>query len=190
MTDQSIVKQISDYIAGARGLQLPSEVAARGRQHTLDTIAAMVSGSALPPGRLAIRYVTAQGGDPQARVVATSMLTTAVNAALANGIMAHADETDDSHAPSSTHPGCAIVPAALAMAERVGATGSALLRAVIIGYDVGCRVTQALGPSFLSGKGLSSHSIGGTFGAAAAAASLANLDPIEISHALSYAAQQ
>jgi 2-methylcitrate dehydratase PrpD len=190
MTDQSIVMQISEYVAGARGVQLSDQVATRGRQHILDTIAAMVSGAALPPGRLAIGYVAAEGGDPQARVVATPLLTTAVNAALANGIMAHADETDDSHAPSSTHPGCAIVPAALAMAERVGATGSALLRAVIAGYDVGCRVTQALGPSFLSGKGLSSHSIGGTFGAAAAAASLAKLSPLEVSHALSYAAQQ
>ena len=45
-------------------------------------------------------------------------MTTAVNAALANGMLAHADETDDSHAPSLTHPGCGIVPAALAMAER------------------------------------------------------------------------
>ena len=99
-----------------RRCQLPSEVASRARQHVLDTIAAMVSGSALPPGRLAIRYIQGQAGAQQARVIGSPLLTTAVNAALANGIMAHADETDDSHAPSSTHPGCAIVPAALAMA--------------------------------------------------------------------------
>jgi 2-methylcitrate dehydratase PrpD len=150
----------------------------------------MVSGSVLPPGILATRYVQGQAGAPEARVIGSGFLTTAVNAALANGIMAHADETDDSHAPSSTHPGCAIVPAALALAEREGADGRALLRAVVAGYDVGCRVTQTLGPSFLSGKGLSSHSIGGTFGAAAAAASLADLNALEVSYALSYAAQQ
>ena len=170
--------------------ELSSDVSTRARQHILDTIAAMVSGSALPPGRLAIRYIQAQGGAHEARVVGSSLLTTAVNAALANGVMAHSDETDDSHAPSSTHPGCAIVPAALAVAEREGADGRALLRAVVAGYDVGCRMTQALGPNFLSAKGLSSHSIGGTFGAAAAAASLAKLNPIEVSYALSYAAQQ
>jgi len=181
---------LSEYIARARGIELPDNVSLRARHHILDAIAAMVSGSALPPGRLAIRYIQAQGGTPEARVIGSQLLTTAVNAALANGVMAHSDETDDSHAPSSTHPGCAIVPAALAMAEREGADGQTLLRAVVAGYDVGCRVTQALGPSFLSGKGLSSHSIGGTFGAAAAGASLANLNPIEVSYALSYAAQQ
>jgi 2-methylcitrate dehydratase PrpD len=189
-SEKSIIGQLSQYIAAARRTELPTEVSSRGRQHILDAIAAMVSGSALPPGRLAIRYIEGQGGAQEARVIGSSLLTTAVNAALANGVMAHSDETDDSHAPSSTHPGCAIVPAALAMAERAGADGRDFLRAVVAGYDVGCRVTQALGPSFLSGKGLSSHSIGGTFGAAAAAASLANLNPLEVSYALSYAAQQ
>ena len=51
-------------------------------------------------------------------MVGSKIVTAAVNAALANGMLAHADETDDSHAPSQTHPGCGIVPAALAMAER------------------------------------------------------------------------
>jgi 2-methylcitrate dehydratase PrpD len=169
---------------------LPDQVTARVRHHILDAIAAMVSGSELPPGRLAIRYVRAQEGAREARVVGTRFLTTAVNAAMANGIMAHSDETDDSHAPSSTHPACAVVPAALAMAEREGADGQSFLRAVALGYDIGCRVTQALKPDFLSSKGLSSHSIGGTFGAAAAGASLAGLNPTEVRHALSYAAQQ
>ena len=189
-SDKPIINALSEYIAAAGGADLPSDVATKAKHHILDTIAAMVSGSMLPPGRLAIRYIQGQGGAQEARVIGSQSLTTAVNAALANGVMAHADETDDSHAPSSTHPGSAIVPAALAMAEREGADGRALLRAVVAGYDVGCRVTQALGPSFLSGKGLSSHSIGGTFGAAAAAASLANLNPIEVRYALSYAAQQ
>jgi 2-methylcitrate dehydratase PrpD len=185
-----IIGQLSEYIAKARQIELPDNVSLRARHHILDTIAAMVSGSVLPPGRLAIRYIQGQAGAQEARVIGSQFKTTAVNAALANGVMAHSDETDDSHAPSSTHPGCAIVPAALAMAEREGADGKALLRAVVAGYDVGCRVTQALGPNFLSGKGLSSHSIGGTFGAAAAAASLGNLNPVEVSYALSYAAQQ
>jgi 2-methylcitrate dehydratase PrpD len=189
-SDKPIIDQLSEYIAKARRMELPDNVSIRARHHILDAIAAMVSGSVLPPGRLAIRYIQGQAGTQEARVIGSQLLTTAVNAALANGVMAHSDETDDSHAPSSTHPGCAIVPAALAMAEREGADGKALLRAVVAGYDIGCRVTQALGPSFLSGKGLSSHSIGGTFGAAAAGASLANLNPVEVSHALSYAAQQ
>jgi 2-methylcitrate dehydratase PrpD len=186
----SIIKQVSEYVAAAGRTDLPADVSTKAKHHILDAIAAMVSGSVLPPGRLAVRYVADQGGAQEAQVIGSRFLTTAVNAALANGVMAHADETDDSHAPSSTHPGCAIVPAALAMAEREGADGTALLKAVVVGYDVGCRLTQALGPNSLSAKGLSSHSIGGTFGAAAGAASLAKLNPIEVTYALSYAAQQ
>ena len=59
-------------------------------------------------------------------MIGSRIITTAVNAALANGMLAHADETDDSHAPSLTHPGCGIVPAALAMAERERRNGAAL----------------------------------------------------------------
>ena len=67
---------------------------------------------------MAIKYAEMQGGTPQAQVVGSSVITNAVSAALANGILAHADETDDSHAPSGTHLGCAVVPAALAMGGK------------------------------------------------------------------------
>jgi 2-methylcitrate dehydratase PrpD len=58
--------------------------------------------------------------------------------------MAHADETDDSHNTSRSHPGCAVVPAALAVAEEFGVDGSRLLRAITLGYDVGTRLVTAL----------------------------------------------
>ena len=190
MSKNSIIQTVSDYVAGARSSQLSAEVCLKAKHHILDTIAAMISGSKLPPGLLAIEYIRGQGGTPEAQVVGSSLVTTAVNAALANAIMAHSDETDDSHAPSSTHPGCAIVPAALAIAERQGSSGAEFIEAVVVGYDIGCRVTRALGPQYLSSKGLSSHSIGGTFGAAAAAARLAKLTPAQVTYALSYAAQQ
>ena len=64
----------------------------------------MVSGSRLEPGKKAIGYVQTLGGAREASVIGSRILTTAVNAALANGMLAHADETDDSHAPSLTHP--------------------------------------------------------------------------------------
>ena len=72
-------------------------------------------------------------------------------------MLAHADETDDSHAPSLTHPGCAIVPAALAMAERTRSGGTALLRAVALGYDIGTRASLALGGYDLAGNRIDPH---------------------------------
>ena len=91
------------------GRFLPA-VVEKTKHHVLDTIAAMVSGSRLAPGKKAIGYVKTLGGVKEACVIGSNIITTAVNAALANGMLAHADETDDSHAPSLTHPGCGIVP--------------------------------------------------------------------------------
>ena len=72
-TEKSIIGQLSQYIAAARRTELPTEVSSRGRQHILDAIAAMVSGSALPPGRLAIRYIEGQGGAQEARVIGSAL---------------------------------------------------------------------------------------------------------------------
>ena len=186
----AITRELAAYIAGARDRELPPEVAEKAKHHLLDTLAAMVSGSRLPPGAIAAAYVRAQGGVEEALVVGSEHLTTAVNAAFANGMLAHADETDDSHAPSFTHPGCAVVPAALAMAERDGRSGEALLRAVVLGYDVCARTTPALGREATWARGFSTHSLGGLFGAAAAAGSLAGLDAEQARSLLAYTAQQ
>jgi len=190
ISNDRVIGPLCEYIAAVQDRELRDDVVIKAKCHILDTMAAMVSGSTLIPGRLIASYVQAQGGAPESCIVGNSLVTTAVNAALANGIMAHADETDDSHAPSMTHPGCAVVPAALAMAEREGRGGESFLRAVVLGYDVGCRVSRALVPRLFRPKGHCSHSIGGTFGAAVAAASLGKLDPIRIRYVLSYAAQQ
>src|SRR5450759_5349833 len=184
------MQQLSVYIASALRKPLPAAVAEITRHHVLDTLAAMVSGSRLLPGRTAISYVKTLGGAKEACVIGARCVTTAINAALANGMLAHADETDDSHAPSLCHPGCAIVPAALAMAEREQLNGAALLRAVALGYDVGCRVNLSLNAYEFREDGHSTHSFGPMFGAAAAAGALAGLNTGQARHLLSYTAQQ
>jgi 2-methylcitrate dehydratase PrpD len=150
----------------------------------------MVSGSRLLPGKRALAYVKTLGGTTEASVAGTRIVTTAVNAALANGMFAHADETDDSHRPSITHPGASVVPAALAMAERNRLGGTAFLRAIVLGYDVGTRLTMSLDLLPFYQRGHHPPSFGGLFGAAAAAAALAGLDAERARHALAYTAQQ
>jgi 2-methylcitrate dehydratase PrpD len=185
-----VIEELARYITRASQKSLPREVQEKTKHHVLDTIAAMVSGSRLLPGRKAISYVKTLGGTKQATVIGSGIVTTAENAALANGMLAHADETDDSHAPSLTHPGCGIVPAALAVAEGEGRSGEALLRAVALGYDIGCRLTLSLGAYEFREDGHSTHSFGPMFGAAAAAGSLLNLKQKEVHYLLSYTAQQ
>jgi 2-methylcitrate dehydratase PrpD len=185
-----LMRELSEYIAGARARALPQEVVEKTKHHVLDTLAAMVSGSRLPPGRKAIAYVKRLAGAREACVIGSRLVTTAEQAALANGMLGHADETDDSHAPSLCHPGCAIVPAALAMAERENRGGTAFLRAVALGYDVGTRINLALGDYDFRDVGHSSHSFGPGFGAAAAAGSIAGVNADQARWLLSYSAQQ
>ena len=185
-----VMRRLSSYISEARKNALPSAVVERTKHHILDTIAAMVSGSRLLPGKKGIAYVKGLGGTKEACVIGSRIVTSAANAAIANGMCAHADETDDSHAPSVMHPGCGIVPAALAVAEKEGRGGQALLRAVALGYDVATRLTMSLNAFKFREDGLSTHSYGPTFGAAAAAGSLLNLNEGQSRHLLSYAAQQ
>src|SRR6266496_670614 len=185
-----IMQGLSAYIARALRKPLPPAVLEKTKHHLLDTFAAMLSGSRLPPGKKAISFAKTLGGTKEACVAGSRSVTSAANAALANGMLGHADETDDSHSPSQTHPGCGVVAAAFAMAERERASGTALLRAVALGYDVCCRLTQSLNAVQFRAAGHSTHSFGPTFGAAAAAGALARLDERGGRHVLSYAAQQ
>ena len=186
----SITPDLIDYLAKARISPIPSPVLAKAKHHILDTVAAMVSGTTIKPGVFAIRYIKQQGGNPEAQVVGSRIVTSAINAALANGMLAHSDETDDSNGSAGIHPGCAVVPAALAMAERENASGEDLLRAVILGYDIGSRTTKALGRDAMRARNHLPFSIGGTLGATAAAGCLARLGEEQFRHLLSCGAQQ
>jgi 2-methylcitrate dehydratase PrpD len=186
----AVTRELADYIAGTIRRALPAEVIAKTKLHVLDTLAAMLSGSRLKPGELAAAYVDRLGGRPEATVIGTRILTSAVNAALANGMMGHADETDDSHLAGLFHPGCGIVPAALAVAEQSGLGGQDLIRAVALGYDIGARIAPALGSRRSDTASHSTHSLATLFGAAAAAAALLRLDVTQVRYVLSYTVQQ
>jgi 2-methylcitrate dehydratase PrpD len=185
------MQTLSDYMAAAGSRPLPDEATEHAKHHLLDTLAAIISGSELLPGQAAQRYIRAHGGKGAASIAGTMLTATPADAALANGVMAHADETDDSHNASRSHPGCAIVPAALAVGEELGIDGARFLRAVTLGYDVGTRVVMAMGGAeFSYESSLATHSIAGTFCAAAAAACAAGLDARQMRWALDYTAQQ
>jgi 2-methylcitrate dehydratase PrpD len=182
---------LCDYMSAAKTRALPPEVGEQAKHHILDTLAAMISGSELPPGQAAQRYIRANASQGTATVVGTTLTASPIEAALANGVMAHADETDDSHSPSRSHPGSSTVPAALALGEHLGIDGAHFLRAVTLGYDVGTRVVMAMGGADFSYESvLSTHSIAGTFCASAAAACVAGFDARRMRWALDYAAQQ
>ena len=189
-SDSSITPELIHYLSGALDAELPPNVLEKAKHHILDTLAAMVSGSVLKPGALARQYTEQQGGPEEAQVVGSSRVVSAVNAAIANGMMAHADETDDSNGSAGIHPGCAVLPAAMAMGERENVNGSQFIKAVVLGYDIGSRTTKALGREEMRARNHLPFSIGGTMGATVAAGCLANLQEEQYRDLLSYGAQQ
>ena len=186
-----IVKTLSAYMSGAANRKLPGEVVEKSKQMILDTLAAMISGSELPPGRFAIRFARAYQGDKVATVAGSNVVCGPIEAALSNGMLAHSDETDDTHPPSQSHPGCSVVPAALAAGEKFSIDGARFLRAVALGYDIGTRFTATLGKlQYMVASHRSTHSLAGTFGSAAAAGCSAGLNAQQMRWLLSYTAQQ
>jgi 2-methylcitrate dehydratase PrpD len=182
--------ELSKYIAGAVRKAPPREAVERAKIHLVDTVSAMISGSHLLPGEAAIRHVNTLGGLPQAGVIGTRIVTSVLNAALANGMFGHADETDDTHPPSLTHPGTSVVPASLAIGERDGLSGRTVLRGVILGYDICSRLLLSLRPMPFLRSGHHAGAFGQAFGAAAAAGALLALDARQVRFMLSYMGQQ
>src|SRR5713226_5806476 len=137
--------KLSSYMSEARNSALPDKVLQETKHHILDTFAAMISGSELPPGRMALKFARAYGGPNNCTVVASDILLGPIEAAIVNGELAHSDETDDDYTGGGAHPGSAVVPATLAIGEKVGISGQHFTRAVALGYDIGMRAFQTVG---------------------------------------------
>src|SRR5471032_2637571 len=154
--------KLSSYMSEAGGRALPAQVLQETKYHILDTFAAMVSGSRLPPGRQALQFARVYGGEKIATVVASKVLVGPIEAAIVNGALAQSDESDDNYSAGGAHPGCAVVPAALALGETFGIDGTRFLRAVTLGYDVGMRAMKTILASTVLRD---THNIVVTFGA-------------------------
>lgn len=188
--DPDLTGRLARYMVDVRDTPLPPNVVLAAKHRILDSIGAVVSGAQLLPGEVAIDYIRGQGGTEEAYVATTDIMTSATNAAFANGMFGHADETDDFHPFTKAHPGCVVIPAALAMGQKEGSSGTEFLRAVVLGYDLCCRFLVALQPALIRARGRAAEGYSSTFGATATAASLARFNETEMRYAISYAVQQ
>jgi 2-methylcitrate dehydratase PrpD len=185
-----LMTTLSEYMASAGARPLPDAVVEKTKHMIIDTLAAAISGSELPPGQFAITFARTYGGEKISTVMASNVVCGPIEAALVNGMLAHSDETDDTHPPSQSHPGCAVVPAALAVGEKRNIDGPRFMRAVALGYDIGPRFTATLGKlQYMADTHRSTHALASTFGSAAAAACAAGLNAQQMRWLLSYTAQ-
>ncbi len=181
-------RKLAEFIAGVRYENLPPETIRLARLALLDWLGSALGGGREKPALLALRVLGAQGGSPQATLLPGGEKTSALNAALGNGIASHILELDDVHRGSIVHAGAVVMPAALATAEMLHANGRKLIEAIVAGYELAIRVGEAVSPSHYYYW----HNTGtcGTFGACAAAGKLLGLGPEQMVWALGNAGTQ
>jgi len=177
------LEQFAKFVVGATPPGLARDRAAAA---FLDTVGVSLAGALEPASRAVQRVVASHSGGPCV-VWGTDLQTPAPEAALANGTAAHALDFDDMCFVSLAHPSAPLVPAAMAAAESVGASGAAILDAYIVGFEIEARLGAALNPRHYR-RGWHCTSTLGTIGAAAAASRLAGLDVARTRHALAIAA--
>ncbi|MFX1499479.1 MAG: MmgE/PrpD family protein [Promethearchaeota archaeon] len=187
----SITEPLAKYISETQFSTIPDEILELAKRHILDTLASMVVSTQLKPSRLARQFAIFNGGKADtAHLLTTNQTTTLLDAIFANAITAHAAEINDFCPSAFVQPGPPIISTVLSIGETIGASGEELLKAVVIGYEIACKLPKALGTMNLRTAGLSSHGVGPTFGSAAAAATLLKLPKREIGYVLAYCVQQ
>ncbi|MGW4796149.1 MmgE/PrpD family protein [Nonomuraea sp. NPDC004297] len=177
MAEPTLAARLAGFAAETTYDTLPDDVVDSVRKRVLDIVGLCVAAHRLPTSQAILDYVRDQGGRPQARVVGGGPRVPAALAALANGVLAHSLDYDDTHLPSVLHPSAPVVPAALAAAELAGASGRDTIRAIAVGLEVCVRLGMAgydpeAGNSTFFEHGQHATSICGTMGGAVAAALL------------------
>jgi 2-methylcitrate dehydratase PrpD len=166
---------------------LPPKVRDRSKELLLDLLAVTLRGSLEASSRPVLDLVREMAPRGPSSVLGARMGSTPAWAAMANGTSAHAIEMDDVTRESSLHPGVAVIPAALAVAEQRGSSPDELLAGIVAGYEVMLRVGEALNPASTYARGFHPTGVAGTYGAAAAAARVLGLSAEESGRALGIA---
>ena len=180
--------RLAEYAAALRYQDLPTEVVQRARECIIDTVAAIICGSALPWSRIVAEYARRTGPGGKSNILGAggpAIQTPA--AALANGALAHAFELDSLTRPGAgAHPGATVLPPALAIAQERGADGRALIAAFVGGNEVMIRIGRATGHTN-EARGFHAPGTTGPFVGAVAAGHLLRLDAAAMTNALGIA---
>ncbi|WP_439407460.1 MmgE/PrpD family protein [Bradyrhizobium sp. DASA03076] len=184
---------LAAYVARLKFADIPAEVLDRAKVLTLDFLGSAIRArreAESTPSLLKTLEALSLDARGEATVFGDSKTWTPAVAALLNGALGHSLDFDDTHADSSLHPSAPVVPAAFAVGEMVGASGRDVLTAIVAGYEVCCRLGNALDPTSHYARGFHPTATAGTYGAAAAAAKLFGLSEQQIIAAFGVAGSQ
>ena len=166
---------LADWVSSLRYEDIPEDVREHARRFILDNFGCQIAGATLPWSKTYYDMMKATRSGSHSTVAFYGDRMSPDDAAFLNSTFNHANETDDTHLKSPTHPGGIAVPAALALSEYANATGEQLLVAVVAAYEVQIRLSWACSP-FLIYRGHHPPVGVGPFGAAAAGAVLLGFD--------------
>ncbi|MGH7715640.1 MAG: MmgE/PrpD family protein [Vulcanimicrobiaceae bacterium] len=183
---QTFAERIAEFICECPADAIPTNVRDDAVLRVLDTIGVALLAYQLDGARTSVNVIKRMDGGSSSTVVGSSVRTSAVAAAFANGSLAHWPDFDDTDSFSMLHPSSVVVPAALALAEELGSSGAAALDAMIVGAEVGMRVARCGQHKFQS-RGYHATGSCGPFTAAAVASRLLGLKPRETVSALGIA---
>ncbi|HEY8474334.1 MAG TPA: MmgE/PrpD family protein [Natronosporangium sp.] len=187
---RTAAQRIAEFVTGLRYDDLPEPVRQAAKLHALDTIGVAIAGAVLPgeaaTARAALAVFAGMGGPPEASLIGRAERVAAAHAAYANAALAHALDFDDIHTDSRVHASACVVPAAFAVAERLGASGRDLVTALVAGTEVAVRIGMG-GPIHFQQHGFHGTPVAGVFGAVASAAALLGLDPVAATRAFGVA---
>ena len=185
-----VTRRIGQYVTGANIEDFPPDAVEAAKGAIMDCLACMLAGSREELADILCHYVSGESNAAIASVVGRGFSTSAANAALVNGAMAHALDYDDITQVTKTHPTAVLLPAALAVAEESGVTGGEMLLGYMTGFEVACAVGEALSEAYYDDLGWHPTGPLGAIGAAAAASKILALDPEQTTMAISLAASQ
>lgn len=187
-----LTAQLAERLVRFRLTDVPAEVVRHAKLLLVDTLGAMLAASnpKYSATRILMAYAREVGGRPEASLVGQRGKTSCVNAALVNGTLGYYCDIEPHHVKGILHAPAVMLPASLAVAEKLDASGARLLEAMILGIEVTCRVSYALNPTALYNRGFHPSAVCGAFGAAAAAGRLFRLDAKKTAIALGLALQQ
>src|SRR5262249_8685883 len=126
--------KIAEFITAGKP---PAEARHRAATALCDTVGVILAGAPEAAANIIRRTAVAES-QGNCRVLGTAERTSASDAALANGVAAHAHDYDDMCFVSMAHPSCALVPSILAAGELTGASGAAVLDAYVVGFEIEC----------------------------------------------------
>ncbi|MBI2861694.1 MAG: MmgE/PrpD family protein, partial [Chloroflexi bacterium] len=186
MGSEAVAQVYARYVAGLRYEDLPAEVVAKAKECILDQLGVEVRGASLPWVQPAYQMAQDMGGKKESTIVYYGDRISAPYAAYVNATFGQSCELDDVVVPAAVHGGVATVPAALAVGEKVGATGKDFIVSVVAGYEIVGRVAEATFGG-LQARGFHAQTVSGVFGATAAAGKLLGLNEEQMAHAFGIA---